>query len=240
MRHPKRFLLRFLRATMDASRTFHLAPALARVTETLTWRKEHGVTALREALERGEFPPGYEEYRTVVRPRMRWTDKQTGQLVHFERFGHFVSTCKQEVYAKEDWEKFFICDLESVLLALEEESDRRGVEVSTYVTISCCEGASLFSLPAKTPMLAGAMRLGGLHYPEIAGQAYFFNVSWGLSKPLGIILALAPQASKGKVVVQSGFPVEKLEKALSEVRSELPKEFGGNSLAVLGKCASKI
>jgi len=230
-----KFVLRFLRATMkdkSKNRLFQLQPAEERLYNTFRWRRQHKVDDVRRSIEIGAFPPGYDFYWNEVRPRLQWIDPQTGRLVHMEKFGLLCQHVKTDAFTDEQWNQFFIYDLENILLKVRNESKMRGFEIGVQIVIVDMRGFG-FGFLNRLRLFKLMNNLAAIHYPELAGPMLLMNTPWAFTRCYSMVKYILDTDTASKFVVSSNFSKELVQKVICDA-SLLPEEYGGESKMRLG------
>jgi hypothetical protein len=227
MKFPNRYILRFLRATMKNG-IFQLEEAERRLVDTLLWRRSHQVFDIRAGIEMGVFPDQYEFYRDEVRPRLQWIDEHTGRLVHMERLGKLTAHVNVQAFDPSTWDTFFITDMETIMMRLDQESETRGYEISTHVTVVDNTGLCFGGVHKSKAVLQQMNEIASQHYPELTARIYMLKSPFMLRALLSCVLSCDTFSKMEAVTVKA------LSSLLSNAQEHLPEEYDGNSSHQLG------
>ncbi|KAH9256688.1 hypothetical protein BASA81_005192 [Batrachochytrium salamandrivorans] len=141
-----------------------------------------------------------------------------------------------EHFTLEQWEEFFMYDLERMLLLLDDQSRARGFEISTKVTIMDLSGIGM-GMITRLKLLKMANAIMSQHYPEVAGPIFMFNAPWTFSTMYALAQPMLDEDTQKKLVVSSKFDFDLLDRVIGDVQDVIPVEFGGSNLQTLRACA---
>lgn len=169
-----RWLLRFLRATMakkSTTRIFQLEAAIARLRETLAWRKQMG---LNQPFESVAVPDEYELFQ-AVRPQHMWVDRKAGTLVMIDQLGLVGSYVKASHLTSQQWEECLAYNAESVAHSLRTEFREEIQGIHAIID----EHGLGFGILKRIGMIKQINHVASTHFPETVGTLVAWNLGVG-------------------------------------------------------------
>ena len=228
-----RFLLQFLRATMKdkgGERIFQVDAAEERLIGCFKWRREYGLDEVRDMLETGKTPDGYEVFSKLY-PAIDVINEETGQLVRFQRFGRFISVVDISCLTMHQWIRGFAYESFSLQKKLRELSVKHGREISMYAVVSDAGGISMVGVANRISFVKMMSGVASDHFPEMMGQTFLVNCPWIFPTIFAVAKPFIDKDIVAKFIIASDAATEAVQKLMPI--DQIPKEYGGTSDAIL-------
>jgi len=159
------------------------------------------VDEIRHMLETGApMPEGYDLYHEKVRPALDFVDPATGRPVHIERFGLLAQYLKTDHFTIDQWITFFAIDLERTMMVMRQESAKRGVEVSSMITVIDEHGTG-FGIMSRMKLFQIMNHTASEYYPEFLSTVFVLRAPWVFDKLWKFIQGFLDPDTANKVVV---------------------------------------
>lgn len=231
-----KFLLQFLRATMKdktGARVFQTDVAEKRLFKAFDWRREIGAFEILQNVRNGGPKPDKYELFSSLYPSMDIVNEKTGQLVHFLRFGRFVTTVDPNALTVLEWSRCFCHELFCLQERLRELSQIHGREISTYYVYTDIMGISLFAMANKLSFVKMMSAVASDNFPEMLDQTFLVNAPSIVPAIFNLVKPLIDKDILSKFIISSDCATPSLSKIIP--LESIPKEFGGTSEVVFPK-----
>lgn len=223
---PRRFLLRFLRATMkskSSKRIFVVQAAYKRLCDTLQWRRDRGFNVPFNEIAR---PEKYDDPYLLVRPGHFWVDHTSGTLLSIDKFGFLGNYLRASSLEPGEWVSCIGFQAETNMALL------RQTELREYDVIVDMRGLGrgIFGRIAIVKLLNSVF---STHYPEMIRTIRVVNAGFWFERLWTLIVnsRMLDADFASKVSVSKRVPKEQFAKEFDEAL--LPVEYGGrNAVAV--------
>jgi CRAL/TRIO domain len=147
-------------------------------------------------------------------------------------FGQYVSTVDVNFYTEREWIRWFAYDLMIVLHILRQESKKHGREICAHYSVPDVSNVSLVGVMQRMKFIQNLSQVAAENFPELMAANYFVRAPWVFSKIFSFARPFLDKDTVSKFVMTTDVPLALFEQVVP--RSLIPKEYGGDSDAVIG------